>query len=99
MFTYCRYSLRHLSFSTAVINQVSILLNLMVFVSAVYLAFKGVPIALIYTIGWSFLLVGLGVLAAGSMGWLPSNDITRSAYMFGGMFELIVLSIALARSY
>ena len=83
--------------STAIINAISILLNIPVFFTAAYLAYKGIPIARIYTIGWSFLFIGLAILSAGSMGWLPTNDLTRSAYMYAGMFELIVLSIALAR--
>lgn len=58
---------------------------------------KGQETARYYLMAWSFLLVGLLVLALSKAGVLPSNSLTDSAGQIGSMFEVILLSFALAQ--
>jgi diguanylate cyclase len=58
---------------------------------------KGQETARYYLMAWSFLLVGLLVLALSKAGVLPSNSLTDAAGQIGSMFEVILLSFALAQ--
>lgn len=58
---------------------------------------RGQETARYYLIAWSFLLVGLLILALSKAGVLPSNTLTDAAGQIGSMFEVILLSFALAQ--
>jgi diguanylate cyclase (GGDEF)-like protein len=58
---------------------------------------RGQETARYYLMAWSFLLIGLLVLALSKAGVLPSNALTDVAGQIGSMFEVILLSFALAQ--
>lgn len=58
---------------------------------------KGQVTARYYLVAWSLLLVGLVVLALSKAGLLPATPLTNAAGQIGSMFEVILLSFALAQ--
>lgn len=63
---------------------------------AIYLACKNNPLALIFTIAWSTLIIGTLVFSLMMSGVLPFNNFTMYSQMFGMVIELVLLSYALA---
>lgn len=86
-----------LAVSLIIINVFSIIASVFMLGVGVYLSIKRVPIALIYTFSWFFLLLGLAVLPMSSLGYIESTVFTRFSNMFGGVIESILLSLALAQ--
>ncbi len=83
--------------SIKIINTVSIFWSFSVFFIGIYLTIKRVPIAAIYTLAWFLLLLGTIVLPLSSLGLIESNIYTRNANLIGGVFESLILSLALAQ--
>ncbi len=59
-----------------------------------YLA--GSPGARYFLFAWTLLLVGVGVMAARNMGWLPTTWWTLNLMQIGSALEMLLLSFALA---
>lgn len=57
---------------------------------------RGHPSARYLLIAWTILLVGVGVMAARNMGWLPANFFTTYILQIGSALEMLLLSFALA---
>ncbi|TVP59889.1 MAG: diguanylate cyclase, partial [Halomonadaceae bacterium] len=58
---------------------------------------RGQVTAKYYVLAWSFLLVGGSILALSKGGVLPSNGFTDHAAQIGSLFEVVLLSFALAQ--
>lgn len=85
--------------SLKVINLLSIFITFSMLFVGIYLSFKRVPLAMIYTISWFILLLGLAVLPLSSLNIIESNQFTRHANLLGGVVESILLSLALAQRF
>ncbi len=82
--------------SLIVINVFSAVASCLMLLLGVYLTYKNVPLAAIYTLAWCILLLGLVLLPLSSLGIIESNAFTRDANVFGGVAECIILSLVLA---
>lgn len=67
------------------------------FGGGIYAWSRGQVTAKYYVLAWSFLLAGASVLALSKGGVLPSNDFTDNAAQLGSLFEVVLLSFALAQ--
>lgn len=83
--------------SIIMINSISVTLSISMLLIGIYLSFKKVPFARIYTLAWFILLVGLAILSLASLGLIESNFMTRSAGLLGGVVEVIILSLVLTQ--
>jgi diguanylate cyclase len=63
---------------------------------ALYLSFKKIVSAMIFTFAWIFLIFGTMVFTLMLKGMLPFNFLTAYSQMFGMVIEMILLSFALA---
>ncbi|XOZ35076.1 diguanylate cyclase [Halomonadaceae bacterium KBTZ08] len=70
---------------------------LIAFSGGLYAWYRGQATAKYYVMAWSFLLVGGIVLALSKGGVLPSNVVTDHAAQIGSIFEVVLLSFALAQ--
>ncbi len=57
---------------------------------------KGATFARFYCLAWSAILIGLSVLNASKLGWLPINVWTENASQFGIVMLVVLLSFTLA---
>jgi len=64
--------------------------------TGIYLWIKGNPLAKIFTIAWSFLIIGTFLLSLSTFGIFESNTMIQYSQMFGFVLEAILLSFALA---
>ncbi len=62
----------------------------------IYLWARGVVLARIFTIAWSFLLIGHTLQAMSKLGFLPRLDVFEHAPQIGTSAEMLLLSFALA---
>lgn len=83
--------------SVVIINSLSAVLSIVMLVIGMYLTYKKVPLAGLYTLAWVFLLIGLSVLSVSSLGLMESNLLSRNAGLIGGVIEAVILSLALAQ--
>ncbi|GLQ33111.1 7TM diverse intracellular signaling domain-containing protein [Litoribrevibacter albus] len=67
------------------------------FSTGAYLWSKGNKFAHYFTVAWALLLVGLVLGNLRAIGIIPTNFVTAHAYQFGAVFEVLLLSLALAR--
>lgn len=79
------------------VNGLSSVLSIIILSVGIYLTYKKVPLAGLYTFSWLMLLIGLSVLSFSSLGLIDSNLFTRNAGFLGGVVEAIILSLALAQ--
>ncbi|EAT12935.1 sensor histidine kinase [Bermanella marisrubri] len=86
-----------ITMSITLLNVVSFVCALFMLVVGLYLAYRGVPLAGIYTFAWSLLLVGFIVLPLSSLDVIDNNLFTRNANLIGGVLETVLLSFALSR--
>lgn len=83
--------------SLKLINIINIVTTLFLLGTGIHLAIRKVPVALIYTLAWSFIITGLVILSLAAYNVLPMNNFTRNANLIGGLIEMVLLSIALAQ--
>jgi len=83
--------------SIVILNTLSATLSVAMLIMGLYLSYKRVPLARLYTFAWCILLLGLAVLSLSSLGIVENNLVTRSAGLLGGVAEAIILSLALAQ--
>lgn len=62
----------------------------------IYCDYRDHPGARYFLIAWSLLLVGVAVLAARNLGWIPTTNVTRYSMQIGSALEMLLLSFALA---
>jgi signal transduction histidine kinase len=62
--------------------------------SGIYLTTKNSRIAKIYLAAWLVFIIG--AVLAGSLSWIPTNEITLNAMQIGSVIEFIMLSFALS---
>ncbi|MDX1588065.1 MAG: 7TM diverse intracellular signaling domain-containing protein [Oleiphilaceae bacterium] len=67
------------------------------FGGGLYAWYRGQVTAKYYVLAWSFLLTGASILALSKGGVLPSNAFTDHAAQLGSLFEVVLLSFALAQ--
>lgn len=70
---------------------------LIAFFGGIYAWYRGQATAKYYVLAWSFLLTGGIILALSKGGVLPSNVFTDHAAQLGSIFEVVLLSFALAQ--
>jgi signal transduction histidine kinase len=63
--------------------------------SGTYLAWRGMRVAKIYIAAWFVFIMGVVVIIASRLGWLPVNGFTANATQIGSAIEFILLSFAL----
>lgn len=78
-------------------NAMNILLTPVILITALYFAWLNRPGARVFAIAWLALVVTLTLLSLSIYNLVPSNSYTRQAYAFGCLFELVTISLALAR--
>lgn len=81
------------------INVLSVVITFSMLLVGLYLSVKRVPLAIIYTVSWSILFLGLAVLPLSSLNIIESNLFTRHANLVGGVIESLLLSLALAQRF
>lgn len=86
-----------ISVSITMLNIVSFFCALFMLVVGIYLAYRRVPLAVIYTFAWSLLLIGFILLPLSSLDIIDNNLFTRNANLIGGVLETVLLSFALSR--
>ncbi|XOZ32194.1 diguanylate cyclase [Halomonadaceae bacterium KBTZ08] len=88
-----------LSYYSAIVLAIplAVFSTLYSFFVAVYAWIRKQRTAPYYVLAWSFLLLGLLILALSKGGVLPSNAITDSAAQVGSFLEVLLLSFALAQ--
>lgn len=86
-----------IALSIVVLNTLSVILSIGMLLMGLYLSYKKVPLAGLYTFAWFMLLSGLAVLSLASLGLVESNLVTRNAGLLGGVIEVVILSLALAQ--
>ncbi len=64
-------------------------------VTGYYFTFKKVKQAYIFTMGWTFMVLGVFIFFAVINGFLPYNPITRNVGYFGSAIEVWMFSLAL----
>lgn len=79
------------------VNTLSIIFSVAMLGLGIYLSVQKIPLARLYTFAWFILLSGLAVLSLASLGVVENNLVTRNAGLLGGVIEVIILSLALAR--
>ena len=76
---------------------VSALFSPVLLLTGVYLIYKKVPVAGIYTFAWSFYLVGATLVGLAAANIIEMNIFTLNGGAVGGIIEQVLLSIALAK--
>jgi len=76
---------------------VSMLLSPILLGAGLYLVYKKVPVAGIYTFAWSFYLVGATLVGLAAANIVEMNIFTLNGGAVGGIIEQVLLSIALAK--
>ncbi len=83
--------------SMRVAVAVSMLLSPILLGLGLYLMYRKVPIAGIYTFAWSFYLVGATLVGLAAANIVEMNVFTLNGGAVGGIIEQVLLSIALAK--
>jgi two-component system NtrC family sensor kinase len=84
-----------LSVSYAVLNYVTIVAVIVVYIASVYIAKTGYKPALFYLLAWTALLLSLLILVLRNLNALPYNSFTTYITYLGSAIEAVLLSIAL----
>ena len=83
--------------SIVLINTLTVALSITMLAVGIFLSYKNVPLAKIYTLAWFILLLGLAVLSLASLGVIENNLMTRNAGLLGGVIEVVILSLVLSQ--
>ncbi len=79
------------------VASLSIVTCLSILIISYYVMLKSMyKYAIYFSAAWSFLLVGIVILAMNKFGFIPRNLFTESAAQIGSAIEIILLSFALA---
>jgi signal transduction histidine kinase len=76
---------------------ISALFSPILLLTGLYLVYRRVPVAGIYTFAWSFYLVGATIVGLAAANIIEMNIFTLNGGAVGGIIEQVLLSIALAK--
>jgi PAS domain S-box-containing protein len=78
-------------------NGINIILSPIILLTALYFSWHKRPGAKTFALAWLALVISLTLLSLSIYNIIPSSGYTRQAYSFGGLLELVIISLALAR--
>lgn len=78
-------------------NGINILISPIILFTALNFAWHKRPGAKTFALAWLALVISLTLLSLSIYNIIPSSGYTRQAYSFGGLLELVIISLALAR--
>lgn len=83
--------------ASKIMNILNIIYSPVILFTAIYFAYKGRPGAAPFALAWLALAISLTLLSLSIYNIIPSSTYLRQAYSFGGLVELVIISLALAR--
>ena len=78
-------------------NGINIIISPIILLTALNFAWHKRPGAKTFALAWLALVISLTLLSLSIYNVIPSSGYTRQAYSFGGLLELVLISLALAR--
>lgn len=78
-------------------NGINLIFSPIILITAINFSFHGRPGAKTFALAWLALVISLTLLSLSIYNLIPSSTYTRQAYSFGGLLELVIISLALAR--
>lgn len=78
-------------------NGINILISPIILITAINFSWHKRPGAKTFALAWLALVISLTLLSLSIYNIIPSSGYTRQAYSFGGLLELVIISLALAR--
>jgi len=78
-------------------NGINIIISPIILLTALNFAWHKRPGAKTFALAWLALVISLTLLSLSIYNIIPSSGYTRQAYSFGGLLELVIISLALAR--
>ena len=83
--------------SSKLMNGINLIFSPVILLTAINFAWHGRPGAKTFALAWLALVISLTLLSLSIYNIIPSSPYTRQAYSFGGLLELVIISLALAR--
>ena len=83
--------------ASKIMNVLNMIYSPVILITAIYFAYKGRPGAAPFALAWLALAISLTLLSLSIYNIIPSSTYLRQAYSFGGLVELVIISLALAR--
>ncbi len=78
-------------------NGMNIIISPIILITALNFSWHNRPGAKTFALAWLALVISLTMLSLSIYNIIPSSQYTRQAYSFGGLLELVIISLALAR--
>jgi PAS domain S-box-containing protein len=78
-------------------NGLNLIFSPVILLTAINFAWHKRPGAKTFALAWLVLVISLTLLSLSIYNIIPSSSYTRQAYSFGGLLELVIISLALAR--
>jgi len=78
-------------------NGINIIISPIILLTALNFSWHKRPGAKTFALAWLALVISLTLLSLSIYNVIPSSGYTRQAYSFGGLLELVIISLALAR--
>lgn len=78
------------------IDSILFLPTMLLFINGIVVYLRGIKAARFYIVGWIFFTVGLSIWELKNIGLLPLNAFTGRSLTMGNLFEVALLSFALA---
>jgi PAS domain S-box-containing protein len=83
--------------SSKLMNGLNLIFSPIILLTAINFSLQGRPGAKTFALAWLALVISLTLLSLSIYNIIPSSTYTRQAYSFGGLLELVIISLALAR--
>lgn len=83
--------------ASKIMNILNMIYSPVILITAIYFSFKKKPGAKTFALAWLVLAISLTMLSLSIYNIIPSSVYVRQAYSFGGLIELVIISLALAR--
>ena len=78
-------------------NGINLIFSPIILITALNFSWHNRPGAKTFALAWLALVISLTLLSLSIYNIIPSSAYTRQAYSFGGLLELVIISLALAR--
>lgn len=78
-------------------NGINLIFSPIILLTALNFSWHNRPGAKTFALAWLALVISLTMLSLSIYNVIPSSQYTRQAYSFGGLLELVIISLALAR--
>lgn len=78
-------------------NGINLIFSPIILMTALNFSWHNRPGAKTFALAWLALVISLTLLSLSIYNIIPSSPYTRQAYSFGGLLELVIISLALAR--